>query len=119
MLMIASVAATMLLTVSMSEDAFAHGRIHQDFTIDNDKDLLNGIGESVRAWMSHGDVVERLPDGFQKTAQSEGGYVAAMEDPKRQFAGVGGPKRTNEKISEGETIPDRLCICANWVPAFT
>ena len=24
-------------------------------TVDNDNDLLNGIGESVRAWMSHGD----------------------------------------------------------------
>ena len=31
-------------------------------TIDNDKDLLNGVGESVRAWMSHGDEQKR----FQK-----------------------------------------------------
>ena len=54
MLMIASVAATMLLTVSMSEDAFAHGRILQDFTIDNDKErtitiILGHTNEPTRA----------------------------------------------------------------------
>ena len=52
--MIASVAATMLLAVSMSEDAFAHGRILQDFTMDNDKErtitlVLGHTNEPTRA----------------------------------------------------------------------
>jgi len=29
-------------------------------SIDNDENLLNGIGESVRAWMSHGDEAEKI-----------------------------------------------------------
>ena len=30
-------------------------------TIDNDDDLLSDVGESVRAWMSHGDEAEEIP----------------------------------------------------------
>ena len=42
-------------------------------TIDNDSDLLNGIGESVRAWMSHGDEAEEIPSGFKIIGHTEGG----------------------------------------------
>jgi len=33
-------------------------------TIDSNSDILNGIGDSVRAWMSHGDEAENVPEGF-------------------------------------------------------
>lgn len=52
--MFAAVASTMLLTVSMSEDAFAHGRIVHDFTMDNGKEralsiVLGHTNEPTRA----------------------------------------------------------------------
>lgn len=42
-------------------------------------------GERLVVWMSHGDHVERLPEGFTVSASSAGAPVAAMEDSKRKM----------------------------------
>jgi len=39
-------------------------------------------------WMSHGDLVERMPDGFQGLATTATTDVAAMFDPSRRFVGL-------------------------------
>ena len=33
--------------------------------IDDESKLLGGIGSTVRAWMSHGDEAEEIPEGFE------------------------------------------------------
>jgi GMP synthase (glutamine-hydrolysing) len=38
-----------------------------------------------QAWMSHGDRVDRIPEGFRPTAKSDNCPVAAMEDPARKL----------------------------------
>ena len=53
--------------------------------------LFDGLwapGEKHQVWMSHGDKVERLPDGFRIVAQSEGAPFAATAHDERQFYGV-------------------------------
>ncbi len=57
-------------------------------TIDNDKDLLNGIGESVRAWMSHGDEAEQIPPGFQVIGHTEGAKAAAIASKDQSIYGI-------------------------------
>ena len=57
-------------------------------TIDNDKDLLNGIGESVRAWMSHGDEAEEIPPGFQVIGHTEGVKAAAIASEDKSIYGI-------------------------------
>ncbi|MDH3279055.1 MAG: glutamine-hydrolyzing GMP synthase [Nitrosopumilus sp.] len=57
-------------------------------TIDNDKDLLNGIGESVRAWMSHGDEAEKIPPGFQVIGHTEGAKAAAIASIDKLIYGI-------------------------------
>ena len=42
------------------------------------KILLNGVGESVRAWMSHGDEAEEIPPGFEVIGHTEGAKSAAI-----------------------------------------
>ncbi|CAB4310346.1 unnamed protein product [Prunus armeniaca] len=39
-------------------------------------------------WMSHGDEVAKLPDGFEVVARSQQGSVAAIESPIRRFYGL-------------------------------
>ncbi len=39
-------------------------------------------------WMSHGDMVERMPDGFEVLARTSTTAVAAMFDPSRRFVGL-------------------------------
>jgi GMP synthase (glutamine-hydrolysing) len=40
------------------------------------------------AWMSHGDRVDRMPEGFQSTGVSGNCPIAAMEDPRRKLFGL-------------------------------
>ncbi|GAO39413.1 GMP synthetase [Sphingomonas changbaiensis NBRC 104936] len=50
--------------------------------------LFDGLwseGEKHQVWMSHGDRVERLPEGFSVVAQSEGAPYAIATDEARRF----------------------------------
>ncbi|HEU4967597.1 glutamine-hydrolyzing GMP synthase [Sphingomonas sp.] len=50
--------------------------------------LFDGLwseGETHQVWMSHGDRVERLPEGFSVVAQSEGAPYAIATDEARRF----------------------------------
>jgi GMP synthase (glutamine-hydrolysing) len=48
-------------------------------------DGLWQVGETHQVWMSHGDRVEALPDGFSVVAQSEGAPYAVATDESRRF----------------------------------
>ena len=48
-------------------------------------DGLWKVGESHQVWMSHGDRVEQLPDGFRIVARSEGAPFAIATDEDRRF----------------------------------
>jgi len=45
-------------------------------------------GTRHQVWMSHGDRVTRLPEGFRVIAASEGAPFAAIADERRRFYGV-------------------------------
>ncbi len=57
-------------------------------TVDNDKDLLNGVGKSVRAWMSHGDEAEEVPPKFQVIGHTEGAKAAAIALEEKSVYGI-------------------------------
>lgn len=49
---------------------------------------LKAVGEKQSVWMSHGDEVAKLPDGFSVVARSMQGSVAAIENSSRRFYGL-------------------------------
>ncbi|WP_029007089.1 glutamine-hydrolyzing GMP synthase [Azospirillum halopraeferens] len=51
-------------------------------------DGLWSTGTREQVWMSHGDRVTALPDGFRTVAVSDGAPFAAIADDARQFYGV-------------------------------
>ncbi len=53
-------------------------------------DLLHGLGvdELERVWMSHGDRIERLPEGFVPLARSRNSPIAAFRDASHRIFGV-------------------------------
>jgi GMP synthase (glutamine-hydrolysing) len=57
-------------------------------TIDSDENLLNGIGESVRAWMSHGDEAEEIPEGFQVIGHTKSAKAAAIASKEKSIFGI-------------------------------
>ncbi len=58
--------------------------------VDRPEGILLGFApdDPVPVWMSHGDRIERLPDGFSALARSDNSPVAAMADPSRRLYGV-------------------------------
>ena len=61
----------------------------QNITIsDHSSELLSGVSDSSQVWMSHGDAVDRIPEGFRVTAVTPTCPYAAVEDSRRKFYGV-------------------------------
>jgi GMP synthase (glutamine-hydrolysing) len=56
--------------------------------LDTESAIFSGLGSSLVTWMSHGDFVEKLPDGFKITATSKNCPVAAIENAQRKIYGV-------------------------------
>jgi GMP synthase (glutamine-hydrolysing) len=53
--------------------------------------LFDGVwpkGDSFTVWMSHGDRVTQLPEGFRVIAASENAPLAAIADEKRRYFGL-------------------------------
>ncbi len=50
--------------------------------------FAGGKEEGAEVWMSHGDRVEALPEGFQSVAHSESSPYAAIADRERRFYGL-------------------------------
>ncbi len=50
--------------------------------------LFEGMGDSEVVWMSHGDTVARLPEGFRIVGETDDCPAAAVEDPSRRIYGL-------------------------------
>ena len=57
-------------------------------TMDKKSGLLDGIGESVRAWMSHGDEAEEIPSNFEVIGHTENSHAAAIANVERTVFGI-------------------------------
>ena len=56
--------------------------------VDDPTDLLTNVEEGSTMWMSHGDSVEHLPDGFVRLAHTENTPEAAVAHHARRLYGV-------------------------------
>lgn len=50
--------------------------------------LFDGLNTTDISWMSHGDYIAKLPDGFRVAAHSDTCPVAAMENPAKKLYGM-------------------------------
>lgn len=60
-------------------------------TVEQDSELFKGVwekGSQHQVWMSHGDRVTALPEGFKVIGTSKGAPYAAIADEKRRFYAV-------------------------------
>jgi GMP synthase (glutamine-hydrolysing) len=77
----------------------------------DDSALFDGlwkVGEKHQVWMSHGDRVEQLPDGFRIVARSEGApYAIAVDEERRFFSTMFHPEVVH--------TPDGGKLLANFV----
>lgn len=71
-----------LVASSMRE----YGR--SSLTVKEAKHLFAGVAEFSTVWMSHGDSIAEMPQGFEVIASTESLHAAAIADPKRHRYGV-------------------------------
>jgi len=57
-------------------------------TIKEKSDLFKGLKKKEQVWMSHGDKVVSIPDGFKIIASSENAEIAAVENKEKKVYGV-------------------------------
>src|SRR5665647_1624950 len=50
--------------------------------------LFKGVSKPTQVWMSHGDSIESIPEGFSITASTENCPVAAISNPSSKLYGV-------------------------------
>lgn len=85
------------------------GRAHIEVT--KSSPLFNGVweaGSQHQVWMSHGDRVNAIPEGFEVIAKSEGAPFAAIADEARRIYGV-------QFHPEVVHTPDGARLLANFV----
>jgi GMP synthase (glutamine-hydrolysing) len=61
-----------------------------EIRIEDNRDLFHGLkkGDGEMVWMSHGDRIDDMPEGFAVLAKSKNSPVAAMADASRRLFGV-------------------------------
>jgi GMP synthase (glutamine-hydrolysing) len=57
-------------------------------TLNENDGLFAGLDRDQPVWMSHGDSITRLPDGFRSTAQSDSTPFAGLVDERRNLYGI-------------------------------
>jgi GMP synthase (glutamine-hydrolysing) len=81
--------------------------------------LFAGLHSSEPVWMSHGDRVARLPEGFRACASSVNAPLVAAENPARAIWGIQFHPEVSHTPSGGEILRNFLFgICrfaADWV----
>ncbi|RIK42601.1 MAG: glutamine-hydrolyzing GMP synthase, partial [Chloroflexi bacterium] len=82
--------------------------------------LFAGLPASMPVWMSHGDRVERLPDGFTPVAHSANSPFAAIADEAQRLYGIQfHPEvvHTPQGSQLLENFVKRICGCVgDWTP---
>ncbi len=82
--------------------------------------LFAGIGGHTVVWMSHGDSVTAIPDGFATYASSDTCEFAAVGDPARKWWGVQFHPEVTHSVRGREMIDNFLSVvCAlpgDWKP---
>jgi GMP synthase (glutamine-hydrolysing) len=59
-----------------------------DVQIDSHTDLFTGLDATTTVWMSHGDALSRLPEGFEPIAHSQNAPICAIRNQKKKMFGV-------------------------------
>ena len=57
-------------------------------SVDDNSDIFSGVGDSIRAWMSHGDEAKVVPDNFEIIGHTENARAAAISNKQKAVYGI-------------------------------
>lgn len=86
--------------------------------VKQDNPLFAGLEKDMQVWMSHGDAVHSLPEGFESIAQTDNCAFAAIHHPQRKLYGVQFHPEVRHTLKGMEILRNFLfevCGCSgNW-----
>jgi GMP synthase (glutamine-hydrolysing) len=89
--------------------------------ITRDDALFDGIDREQPVWMSHGDTITRLPEGFHATAQTDSTPYAGLDAPARNLYGIQFHPEVVHTPRGREVLRNFVTgiagIAPNWTPA--
>jgi GMP synthase (glutamine-hydrolysing) len=88
-------------------------------TVAREGTLLRGSPAAQAVWMSHGDSVQRAPEGFAVLATSPGSPVAAFEDAGRRLFGMQWHPEVRHSVLGQEALEHFLYEGAGIAPTWT
>jgi len=87
--------------------------------IDDMKDLFHGMPGNITCWMSHGDIISRLPGGFVSIAHTINSPVAAICNKQKKIYGVQFHPEVTHTPRGSEILANfvfRICNArTNWI----
>ncbi|MBN18018.1 MAG: glutamine-hydrolyzing GMP synthase [Chloroflexi bacterium] len=93
---------------------------HSELNISNYKhDLFNGLDLKIQAWMSHGDRITKLPEGFEKLAFTDNSPIAAIGDSINRIGLQFHPEVSHTPLGNKiiSNFLYNICHCkGNWTP---
>jgi GMP synthase (glutamine-hydrolysing) len=101
-------------------DKREYGRAHVKVR-PHGSELFHGFqpGEELAVWMSHGDRVERLPDGFELIGETANAPAAAVADERRKIYGVQFHPEVAHTPRGGELLANFLYRICKLEPSWT
>ncbi len=87
--------------------------------ITRDDGLFTGIDREQPVWMSHGDSITRLPDGFTATAQTDSTAYAGLAAPERNLYGIQFHPEVAHTPRGKDVLRNFVTGIAGIVPAWT
>jgi GMP synthase (glutamine-hydrolysing) len=90
-------------------------------TIDKPVGILEGLSYTEKVWMSHGDTVQVLPEGFESLASSQNCQIAAYRHKEKAIYGLQWHPEVTHTEHGKEMLKNfifKICQCEpNWKPA--
>ena len=96
---------------------YGHAVLHLDA---DDSPLFSGLPPSGPVWMSHGDIVSKLPPGFRALAYTENSPLAVIGNNDNVYGLQFHPEVTHTPQGQQiiENFAYKICGCSgNWTPA--
>jgi GMP synthase (glutamine-hydrolysing) len=98
-----------------------YGRANLEY-IDRDSGLLNDLSENTQVWMSHGDTISKIPEGYKIIGSTRDVEVAAYKSSSENLYGIQFHPEVYH-TTEGKKIlynfVVNICHCLqNWTPSL-
>ncbi len=83
------------------------------FTVKKASSVLKGLGRDEQVWMSHGDSVESLPDGFNVVGSTGECKIAAYSNDSKKIFGVQFHPEVEHTVNGKKILDNFINICGS------